>query len=172
MGCDMKIRQAKQTDAKGIAKVQVDSWETTYKDIVPDEYLSNMTYEAREEKWKDIIPQTTVFIAETNDGEVVGFAGGGKERTGKYPDFEGELYAIYILEEYQGKGIGRLLVEAVVEDLKQKKIFSMTVQVLAENNSRLFYESLGAEKIGTDELEISGKQLDSLIYGWKNINTI
>ncbi|MCJ7842835.1 GNAT family N-acetyltransferase [Lederbergia sp. NSJ-179] len=168
----MKIRQAKQTDAKGIAKVQVDSWKTTYKGIVPDEFLQSMTYESREEKWKEIISSQPVFIAETKDGEIVGFAGGGMERTGKYPDFEGELYAIYILEEFQRKGLGRLLVEAVVEDLKRKNISTMTVQVLAENRSRFFYESLGAKKIDTAEIEIGGKQLTEFVYGWKNINTI
>ncbi|MBO0992797.1 GNAT family N-acetyltransferase [Bacillus sp. SD088] len=168
----MKIRQAEQTDAKGIAKVQVDSWRTTYKGIVPDKYLHSMTYESREEKWKDIIPQTAVFIAETNTGEIVGFANGGKERTEKYPNYIGELYAIYILEEYQREGIGRLLVEAVIEDLQENNIFSMIVQVLAENRSRFFYESLGAKKIDTAEIEIAGKQLTEFVYGWENINTI
>jgi hypothetical protein len=34
----MKIRKAVLTDAKGIAKVHVDSWKTTYDNIVPDQY--------------------------------------------------------------------------------------------------------------------------------------
>jgi len=46
----MQIRKANLTDAKGVAKVQVDSWKTTYKNIVPDEYLNKMTYESRELK--------------------------------------------------------------------------------------------------------------------------
>lgn len=36
----MKIRIAVLTDAKEIAKVQVDSWKTTYAAIVPLEYLN------------------------------------------------------------------------------------------------------------------------------------
>lgn len=35
----MEIRKANLNDALGVAKVQVDSWKTTYKNIVPDEYL-------------------------------------------------------------------------------------------------------------------------------------
>ncbi|MGM8214726.1 GNAT family N-acetyltransferase [Bacillaceae bacterium W0354] len=168
----MKIRKASSNDALGVAKVQVDSWKTTYKNIVPDEYLEQMTYENREKKWKDIISNQAVFIAENNSGEIIGFSNGGKERTGKYPDYKGELYAIYILEEHQRKGIGKLLLEPVIENLKQNNILSMTVSVLEDNKSRLFYEYLGARKIDTMEIEISGKKLNELVYGWKDITAI
>ncbi|MFC7393376.1 GNAT family N-acetyltransferase [Scopulibacillus cellulosilyticus] len=164
----MKIRKATLTDAKGVAKVQVDSWRTTYKNIVPDKYLNQMTYESREQKWKDIISKETVYVAENNAGEVVGFSNGGKERTGKYPNYKGELYAIYILMEYQRKGLGKLLLEPIIEDLKQQNIFAMMVLVLEKNSSRLFYESLGAKKIDTVEIDILGKKLNELVYGWEN----
>lgn len=39
----IKIRKAELTDTKGIAKVHVDSWRTTYTNIVPEEYLRNLT---------------------------------------------------------------------------------------------------------------------------------
>ena len=35
----MKIRKAIVEDATGIGTVHVDSWRTTYKDIIPDEFL-------------------------------------------------------------------------------------------------------------------------------------
>ena len=120
----MNIRKAVPGDETGVAKVQVDSWQTTYKNIIPDEYLNKMTYESREQKWKDIISNQAVFIAETNDGDIIGFSNGGKERSGKYINYNGELYAIYILEAYQRKGLGKLLLKPVIEDLKQNGIFS------------------------------------------------
>lgn len=171
LGCVMEIRKANSKDALGVAKVQVDSWKTTYKNIIPDEYLEKMTYENREKKWQDIISNQSVFVAE-NNSEIIGFSNGGKERTGKYPDYKGELYAIYILEEYQRKGIGKLLLEPVVESLKQENIFSMTVSVLEDNDSRLFYEYFGARKIDTVELEVAGKELNEVVYGWKDITAI
>jgi hypothetical protein len=42
----MIIRRAELNDVVGIAKVHVDSWKTTYKDIVPDEFLIKLSYEA------------------------------------------------------------------------------------------------------------------------------
>ena len=49
---EILIRKAELEDAKGIAKVHVDSWRTTYKGIVPDTFLENLSYENREQIWK------------------------------------------------------------------------------------------------------------------------
>ncbi|GGC77492.1 acetyltransferase [Thalassobacillus devorans] len=168
----MKIRKATATDAEGVAKVQVDNWHSTYKNIVPDEYLSNMTYESREEKWKAIISRQPVFVAENDGGKIIGFSNGGAERAGKYPAFEGELYAIYILKEHQRKGLGELLLKPIIQALENKCIYSMLVLVLEENDSRFFYEHLGAEKVDTVEVEIAGKKLNEVVYGWKDIRKI
>src|SRR5699024_9426075 len=85
---------------------------------------NQMTYENRQEKWQDIISKQIVFVAENNKGEIVGFSNAGVERTGKYPDYKGELYAIYLLKEYQGKGIGKLLFKYFVELLIVKKKYN------------------------------------------------
>lgn len=167
----MEIRKANLNDALGVAKVQVDSWKTTYKNIVSDAYLEQMTYENRAKKWKDILSGQDVFVAE-HKGEIIGFSNAGEERTGKYPDYTGELYAIYILKEHQEKGIGKLLLNSVVDRLKDKNIYSMTVSVLEENKSRLFYEHIGAKKIDRKRIEVSGKSLYELVYGWKDIKEI
>lgn len=168
----MEIKKADYKDALGVAKVQVESWKTTYKNIVPDEYLEQMTYKNRREKWEDIISKQTVFVAKNNKGEIIGFSNAGKERTGKFSDYEGELYAIYILNEYQGKGIGKLLLKSVFEYLKENKVFSMMVWVLENNKSRLFYEHYGAKIIDRTVIEINGKSLKELAYGWKDITEI
>jgi hypothetical protein len=64
------------------------------------------------------------------------------------------------------------LIEPIVKDLIQKDISSMTVLVLEENRSRLFYESLGAKKIDVVEIEILGKKLNEIVYGWEDIRII
>src|SRR5699024_4633864 len=144
--CAMTIRKANSDDAGEIAKVQVDTWNTAYKDIVPDEYLKQMTYSSRENMWKSILSNQTVFVAEKN-GEIIGFANGGKARSKAYPEYEGELYAIYIIERFQQTGIGKRLFASVVECLKQMNMMSMIVYVLEDNTSRLFYERLGANRL-------------------------
>lgn len=166
------VRKATVEDAWGIAKVQVDSWRTTYKGVVPNEYLNSLSYESRFQKWKETISNQSVFVAENADSEIVGFANGGKQRFEKYAKFSGELYAIYLLQSYQQKGIGKQLVKMVVDDLLKSEITSMSVLVLADNSAKYFYEKLGAKLIGEDELEIAGVKLRELVYGWNNLNYI
>ncbi|MEH7381008.1 GNAT family N-acetyltransferase [Bacillus sp. JJ1533] len=165
----MNIRKAILSDAKGIAKVHVDSWRTTYSRIVPDEYLEQLSYESREKMWKKGIPNGHIFVAENDNGEVVGFACGGKERSGEYENYQGELYAIYLLQEYQGQGLGKRLVIPVVKQLLDKNINTMLVLVLEDNKSCLFYEALGARKLDAVEVEIGGKKLKEAVYGWDNL---
>lgn len=168
----MLIRKALPTDAKGIARVHVDSWRTTYKHIFPEDYLQSLTYESREDLWKSVIPNGYVYIAENHDGEIVGFSSGGKERTGDYPGYDGELYAIYILKEYQGKGIGRQLVKPLVEQLTNDGMNSMTVLVLEANPAKQFYQSLGAIEIDQLQDTVAGKEVIELVYGWRDLSII
>jgi GNAT superfamily N-acetyltransferase len=167
----MEVRKAVLTDAKGIAKVHVDSWLSTYRGIIPDEFLDKLTYESREQLWEENISRGNVFVAESK-GRIVGFSSGGKERSGKYQGFDGELRAIYLLEEYQGKGIGKLLVDPIIAELRRLTIYSMLVLVLKDNHSRMFYEALGGTIIDTVEIEIAGKKLKELVYGWEDIRDI
>ncbi|MFJ7934621.1 GNAT family N-acetyltransferase [Sporosarcina sp. NPDC096371] len=163
---ELLIRKAELQDVAGIAKVHVDSWRTTYKGIVPDTFLENLSYENREQIWMSGINQNNVYIAEDENGQIVGFASGGKERTGNYEAFVGELYAIYLLEGQQGKGLGQQLFQSVVEDLKEKKLNSMLIWALEENPACRFYEALGGQKIDTAEIEIDGKKLSEVAFGW------
>ncbi|MFT4416444.1 N-acetyltransferase family protein [Fredinandcohnia humi] len=167
----MQIRKAVVSDAKGIAKVHVDSWKSTYKGIVPDEFLEQLKYESREKMWNQAIPTSTVFVAENEVGHIVGFSSGGKEREGNYEGYEGEVYAIYLLGEYQGQGIGKKLVEPIVAQLREMKINSMLVLVLEENKSCLFYEALGARKLDSIEIEIGGKALREAVYVWDDLES-
>lgn len=168
----MKIRAAELSDAGGIAKVHVDSWRTTYKNIIPEEFLENLSYQSREELWINIIPKGIVFVAENDEGQIVGFSSGGKERSGDYEEYQGELSSIYILKEFQGQGIGKALVKSVTKELGKSGMNTMLVFVLADNNSTLFYEAMGGKVIDKIEVEIAGKKLYELVYGWDTIDAL
>lgn len=168
----MIIRKAALTDAKGIAKVHVESWKTTYSKILPADYLNELSYEQREEVWKKNITVNEVFVAENDCGEIVGFSTGGLERSGNFPSYIGELYAIYILKNYQGFGLGKALVKPVINFLLEQNISSMLVLVLKDNQARYFYEALGAKEIDVLQLKIAGIEAAELVYGWKDIRIV
>lgn len=168
----MIVREAKVSDAAGIAFVHVESWKTTYQNILPKEFLTNLSYKSREQFWETSIPKGNVFVAENDEGKIVGFASGGNERSGSYEGYKGELTSIYILKEYQGIGIGKQLMKSIIKGIEKLGINTMLVLVLEDNNSKLFYEALGGKKIDEIEVEIAGKLLNELVYGWDNINDI
>jgi ribosomal protein S18 acetylase RimI-like enzyme len=172
----MLIRPAQISDAAAIARVHVDSWRTTYPGIVPDDYLTSMSYEQRSGVWQRILSELdeaqSIYVAEDDDGAVTGFAEGGPERSGD-PDYAGELYAIHLLEDSQRRGAGRRLVTSVVSDLARNGMRSMLVWVLEQNRSAcLFYEALGGLPAREQEVSIGGATLAEVGYGWQDIGPL
>jgi ribosomal protein S18 acetylase RimI-like enzyme len=163
------IREARCGDAAGIARVHVESWRTTYRGQVPDEYLASLSIESRMRFWEPLTcgysgPEF-VFVAENNTGQIVGFASGGPERSGN-PDYKGELYAIYLLQGAQGRGLGRQLADKVMERLQTNGYDSMLLWVLATNPARKFYEALGGQYVDSQTIRIGGAALVEVAYGW------
>lgn len=78
----MIIREGNVSDIKQIARVHVNTWKTTYKGIISDEYLGSLSYEKREQNWRDVFSGETdhngrVFVAEDHKLGVIGFSDGG-----------------------------------------------------------------------------------------------
>ena len=170
---DIRIREAVPADAGPITRVHIDTWRTSYAGIVPDEHLAGLSYDDREAVWGQILTRHRHtqhnFVAETDGGEIVGFAGGGPEREGDEV-YRGELYAIYLLEAHQRRGVGRRLACAVARGLLSAGFESMLLWVLEDNHrARRFYESLGGVVVGRKSIEIGGAALVEVSYGWRDI---
>lgn len=167
----VSVRKGVLQDAAAIAQIQVDTWRSTYRGIVDEQFLSNMSQEQGERNWEaaftDPKKTTTVFVAESDPNHVVGFVACGPVRDNK--DFSGELFAIYVSQNMQGRGIGRRLVLSAAKDLTARSFDSMLVWVLAENPFKRFYESIAGEQFLTRDVVIAGKTLKELGYGWKNL---
>ncbi|MYC84844.1 MAG: GNAT family N-acetyltransferase [Acidimicrobiia bacterium] len=169
----MRVRTAESRDAKSLARVHVDSWRSTYAGILPDEFLAGLSYRDRESFWEQVLttarPTVSNFLAETESGDVVGLAAGGPERTGS-ETYLGELYLVYLLEQYQRRGLGRLLVSAVAERLLADGFGSMLLWVAKDNHPACrFYEALGGEPIDTRTIDVAGADLDEVAYGWQQV---
>jgi GNAT superfamily N-acetyltransferase len=169
----MRIRQAHPSDIKQIARVHVDTWRTTYKGIISDDYLESLSYEKREQNWRDVFSGNVdhngrVFVAEDHKLGVIGFSDGGPIRE-KDDVYQGELYCMYILRDFQGKGIGTGLFQKVIEYLKDSEIENMLVWVLEDNPSTRFYENLGGKKVREKKYPIGGIEYKEIAYGWDNI---
>lgn len=172
----MIIREARLEDAVDLAKVQIDTWRTTYQGIIPDDYLAKMSYEEREQRWAAHFATTQdsyfTFVALDDSEKIVGFIRGGTYRESD-PTYDGELHAIYILKEYQGKGIGHQLTQTLIKRLLEVGIQSMILWVFAENQAaRRFYEALGGQYVKSNRFEIRGAMIEEVAYGWMDISVL
>jgi len=109
------IRAANPKVAAAIARVHIDNWRTAYRGLVPDAYLAELSYDESEGTWRRILGEADgkrLFVAETDNAGVIGFALGGpaRARDPVDPAYKGELWGIHILEGYRRQGIGRALV--------------------------------------------------------------
>lgn len=131
--------------------------------------------ERRAEQWKDPLDDSTdayhsTVVAETG-GRIIGFANYGREQEGDL-NYQGELFAIYILKEFQGRGVGQNLVREAVAGLLALDISSMLVWVLSGNPSRRFYEQLGGKILREKSIQIGESTLLEGAYGWRDIRSL
>lgn len=140
---------------------------------MPQTFLDSLDVAARAEDWKTWLdmPGLHALVAE-KDGELCGFASGGalREPISEFStEFSAEIYALYLLPSAKGQGIGRLLIQHLVDELHANGFDSVAVWVLAENPSRDFYEHLGATQIAQKIIQIGGVDLLEVAYGWHDI---
>lgn len=142
---NLEIREMTAADMDGKAYVHWKSWQETYPGLVDAQYLANFTLEKCQsiaQRWPDNI------VVAVLDGRIVGFAGYGPCRD---PASEGlgEVFAIYILKEAQGLGIGRKLMDAALEKLSDYR--DVVIWVLKGNDHAFgFYRHYGFQFEGVE----------------------
>lgn len=172
----MRIRRAGPSDVAGIAAAQVAAWQTTYPGMLAQESIDRRTIALRTAQWERILRGETeivpwVFVAEREDGAIVGFISGGAIREAR-PGFDAELHAIYLIESAQGAGVGTRLVQRLVAALVRDGHKSMIVEVLAENPACQFYEQLEARLVEERDHRIDDQSYPGRVYGWDDIAMI
>jgi GNAT superfamily N-acetyltransferase len=148
----------------------VDTWRSIYASLIPDRVLIRMNPQRQARFWDSQIARganRSVLVAEC-DGEVVGFVGVGRNR-GTPIDFDGEVQTLYVLDDYQGQGIGWRLLEAGFRALLERGMNSVVVWVLAGNPSRFFYEAMGGQRIAEQTETLWGTNLPQIAYGWPDL---
>lgn len=167
------IRPAKLIDVPDIARIDVDTWRCTYKDILSEALLEGLSYARRSEHWRSILERRSgiVLVAESHEDGVVGFASAGGERTGDH-GADAEIYELYLLPSHQGNGIGRRLVQVTATRLAVLGHRSLLVWVLAENPSRRFYEHISGSEVATRRAQVGYDYHREVAYLWSDISVV
>jgi len=149
---DIVVKKMESDDEiKGKAYVHWKSWQEAYPGIVDRRYLDELTLEKCESiayRWPD-----NIIIAKDGDS-VIGFVGYGKCRNDDLEN-SGEVFAIYILSEYYGKGVGYSLMKAALAQLKE--YHRIAVWVLKNNKRAIrFYQHCGYSFDNREETIVLG----------------
>ena len=131
-------------EIRGKAFVHWKSWHDTYSGLINRDYLDKLTLAKCEElafRWRDRI------LTALDGGRIVGFVGYGTDTAG-----EGEIFALYILSDYYGTGLGIRLLDAALDRLNDCSHVGLWV---LKNNRRAirFYEKRGFRPTGEEKAE-------------------
>ena len=163
------VRRARAGDEEGIARVHVDSWREAYAGIVPADFLASLSYASRRSMWERVLgpdaAHQVAFVAETSGEGIVGFASGFAAPDAGSPCI-GQLMTLYVLRAWQGHGLGRALFAAVVDGLGELGAEGLTLEVLADNPSRGFYERMGGRAGRIQTIPIGGADIEEIEYVW------
>jgi ribosomal protein S18 acetylase RimI-like enzyme len=157
------LRPATAQDALAISKVHVSAWQTGYAGILPDDLLAGQSVERRLDFWAQDLtspgsPGNATWVVVDGDA-IVGFATAGPCRD---EDRQGprhwEVYAIYVLAEHWGRGLGKSLMSRILLRAPSH-VADASLWVLADNERAIrFYERMGFVYDGTERAEVLGGQ--------------
>jgi ribosomal protein S18 acetylase RimI-like enzyme len=163
----VEVREATTSDAAGIARVHVHSWQAAYRGLIDDEFLDALDQAARTDAWRRSIEGRlgTVLVGLVDD-EVVGFAALMPSRDPDAPQGCGEVTAIYLEPEAWDQGLGRLLMDASLDRLADQGFTEVSLWVLRGNERAIrFYERSGFQADGAEKVDDTrGFPLDELRY--------
>ena len=168
------IRAASPDDAEAIARVHYESWQTTYAGILPLDVIASHVGRRDAASWRKRLeapaPGSALWLAE-REGEIAAFASCGDARH-RLEMLEAEIYALYVLQRHQRRGVGRELVRACARHFILHGHFGFYLWVLKANRARLFYETLGGEEIGEKSERLGLHSFSEIAYGWHDLTSL
>lgn len=164
---EVKIRDAKPSEADEIAHMHTISWLSAYRGLLSDEYLDNDLLGERKKHWAEKMAGLTekefVLIAEQN-GKRAGFVAVlDKPEAG----FDVLVDNLHVLPELKGRGIGGQLLNAVASRLLKTDRKSYYLFVLKGNTSaEKFYLAKGGKSLDVITHDFGGKVVQATRFGW------
>lgn len=113
---------------------------------------------------------TATWIAERG-GEAVGFAASGPARH-LLQGLEAEVYALYVLQSHQRRGVGRELLGACARHFVRHGLFGFYLWVLKANRARLFYEGVGGAEAGEKSERLGNHSFSQVAYVWHDLTPL
>ncbi len=148
----VQIRPAEASDAEALMAIYnpvVETSTATF-DLVP------RTLEQQLDWLADRSGARIVLVAEDDDGAVAGYAAISpyRERAAYATTVED---SVYVHPEHQGRGVGRLLLEAMVETARAHGFHAMMARIVADHEASIALHSVCGFEVVGHEREVGRK---------------
>lgn len=168
------IRFLEKKDIPAYHRLITKVWLETYPGIVNQRFLEhiakteNQRIELYTITYNDSIKDTLLLEI---DNQIIGLVHFGTTDDTLYPN-TGEIFALYILSKYKGKGYGRQLVQAAVKELIKLNHTNMIIGCIEQNPSNEFYKHIGGILKSQRPYPKTGDNLVENIYYFENIKSL
>jgi len=147
------IREAILSDAECMADILVRAWSTAYAGLIDSRYPETMERDSYGDIFKyNIKHGTEMIFVYMQDGNVRGFVSGHfrKDR------YDCEIKGLYVDPEFQGRGMGGELMEAMLDFFREHRCQHLIVWTLKGAKNNTFYSRYGGIVMENKELDIGG----------------
>jgi ribosomal protein S18 acetylase RimI-like enzyme len=147
--------------------------------MVPDRVLVGMSEARQRMRWAQWFQRPGAefaVVAQDPAAGPVGFASCGPARARPLAAAgiggAGEVFTLYVLPDFQGRGVGRRLLGGAFQGLADRRYGAAVVWVLAANPARFFYEALGGRRVAEQEERLWGTRLPEYAYLWPDLSAV
>jgi len=158
-----------------IAKLHVDVWRQTYRDIAPPAAYAALDEQRRYDMWSGKLSDSDyhlhILVAE-NEGEIVGMGAAGRPSESIFGP-RAEIKHLYIQQGFKRRGIGRRILSDIASLMKDSGYNAAALSVVKGNEpAELFYRAQKGRVIGEfiDPGPIWRSQ--NIVYAWDDINDL
>jgi GNAT superfamily N-acetyltransferase len=152
MTSTLSLRFADIHDINTIGFLAQQIWPATYRNILSAEqinYMMDLFYSPASLK-KQMKEDKHIFILIEDDEGTLGFASYSKINSGAVY----KLHKIYVLPTLQGKGIGKAMIDFIIQHIRPLGAKALQLNVNKNNKARSFYERLGFTVIQEEDIDI------------------
>ena len=172
---EFAIRPLQPADAAAMGAVEVAVWRGCYRDILPAGFLDALSAERKAEQWRGLLASDGIagFGLASTDGRLAGFLVAGAPQDlppGAAKAYRGEIVALNILPEWQGRGYGRRLLAHAADWLAGHDLYPPYAWIFSDHDrTRDFVEGLGGRPIAGRVASIAGQRVARTAYGLRDL---
>ncbi len=150
------VKKVGEESIPAIQELAEVTWAVAYASILPPpqmKYMLDLFYNT--EALKDQMHQGHRFILAFENAEGVGFASYSPKIECHIESVEAyRLHKIYIDPNQQGKGVGKILLDFIIADIKPRGATDLELNVNRNNKALGFYKKFGFEILREEDIDI------------------